>query len=82
VRGKALAEAFPLPVAALNIPFPTLRDNLARLDRSRPVITVCAMGKTSYFAARVLSQEGFDVKSFSGGVRGNLDPRAPGKVAG
>jgi len=80
VRGKALAEAYPLPVAALNIPFPTLRDKLASLDRSRPVVTVCAMGKTSYFAARVLAQEGFDVQSFSGGVRGNLDPRSPGKV--
>lgn len=72
VRGAAMAMASPLPVAAINIPLPSLRENLDRLDRSRPVVTVCAMGKTSYFAARVLAQEGFDVASFSGGIRANL----------
>ena len=36
VRGKPLAEAFPPPGASLNIPFPTLRANLDKLDRNRP----------------------------------------------
>ena len=79
VRPKPVADAFPL-AGAINIPFPTLRANLDKLDRSRPVITVCAFGKMSYFAARVLAQNGFQVKSFSGGIKGNIDPRSPAKL--
>ena len=80
VRGKPIAEAFPAPGSTLNIPFPTLRDKLETLDRSRPVVTVCTFGKMSYFAARVLAQKGFDVASFSGGLKGNVDPRSPTKL--
>lgn len=80
VRPAPLAEAFPAPFAVINIPFPTLRANLGKLDRTRPVITVCAFGKMSYFAARILAQEGFDVTSFSGGLKGNVDPRTPAKL--
>ena len=79
VRPKPVADAFPL-AGAINIPFPTLRANLDKLDRSRPVITICAFGKMSYFAARVLAQNGFQVKSYSGGIKGNLDPRTPAKL--
>ena len=79
VRPKPVADAFPL-TGAINIPFPTLRANLDKLDRSKPVITVCAFGKMSYFAARVLAQNGFQVKSFSGGIKGNIDPRSPAKL--
>ena len=68
VRGKEMAKASPVP-GAINIPFPTLRDNLDRLDRKRTVVTVCALGKNSYFAARVLEQNGFDVKSLGGGMK-------------
>lgn len=80
VRPKPLAEAFPLPRPALNIPFPILRANLDKLDLARPVVTVCAYGKMSYFAARVLVQHGFDVRSYSGGIKANLDPRTPAKM--
>ncbi|PLK47026.1 FAD-dependent oxidoreductase [Uliginosibacterium sp. TH139] len=80
VRPQPLAEAFPAPANVINIPFPTLRANLAKLDRTRPVLTVCAFGKMSYFAARLLIQEGFDVKSFSGGLKANVDPRSPAKM--
>lgn len=80
VRGKALSEAFPVPGATVNIPFLSLRDSLDKLDRARPVVTVCAYGKMSYFAARVLSQNGFDVASFSGGLKANIDPRTPAKL--
>ena len=81
VRPKPLAEAFPAPVPVINIPFPTLRDNLDKLDRNRPVLTLCAFGKMSYFAARVLMQNGFDVVSFGGGLKANVDPRSPAKMA-
>lgn len=80
VRGKPLAEAFPPPGKTINIPFPTLRANLDKLDKKRPVVTLCAFGKMSYFAARVLSQFGFDVASFSGGLKANVDPRSPAKL--
>ena len=80
VRGKPLAEAFPPPISTLNIPFPTLRANLGKLDKNRPVVTLCAFGKMSYFAARILSQQGFDVTSFSGGLKANVDPRSPAKL--
>jgi NADPH-dependent 2,4-dienoyl-CoA reductase/sulfur reductase-like enzyme/rhodanese-related sulfurtransferase len=79
VRPKPVADAFPL-AGAINIPFPTLRANLDKLDRSKPIVTVCAFGKMSYFAARVLMQHGFQVRSFSGGIKGNIDPRSPGKL--
>lgn len=69
VRPQAVAAADPLGRKALNIPFASLRANLHQLDRQRPIVTLCAMGKTSYFAARVLAQQGFMVSSLSGGLR-------------
>lgn len=68
VRGKAISEASPV-AGAINIPMATLRDNLDKLDKSRPILTFCVMGKTSYFAARVLAQHGFEVASLDGGMR-------------
>lgn len=68
VRPAAVAELSPVP-GAVNIPFPELRARLGELDRAKPWVTVCALGKTSYFAARVLAQAGFDVVSLAGGVR-------------
>ncbi|MFP4282728.1 MAG: FAD-dependent oxidoreductase [Verrucomicrobiota bacterium] len=79
VRPGALAQSHPVP-GTINLPFPTLRANLHQLDRDRPVVTLCAFGKTSYFAARILSQHGFAVKSFSGGIKAHLDPRTPAKL--
>lgn len=81
VRPAAMAKAHPVPrVGVLNIPYRELRARCAELDRARPVVTVCTMGKTSYFAARVLAQRGFRVQSLCGGLRARLDPRSPGKL--
>jgi NADPH-dependent 2,4-dienoyl-CoA reductase/sulfur reductase-like enzyme/rhodanese-related sulfurtransferase len=80
VRPKPLAEAYPAPVPVINIPFPTLRASLGKLDPSRPVVTLCAFGKMSYFASRILTQNGFDVTSYSGGLKANVDPRSPAKM--
>ncbi|EDY81783.1 Pyridine nucleotide-disulphide oxidoreductase domain protein [Verrucomicrobiia bacterium DG1235] len=79
VRPRPLFEAHPI-VDAVNIPFPTLRSSLDLLERDVPVVTICAFGKMSYFAARILHQEGFSVKAFSGGIRGSIDPRSPAKL--
>jgi len=75
VRGKVMAEAMPVP-GAINIPLATLRESIDKLDREKPIVTLCAMGKNSYFASRILAQHGFDVKSLAGGVRVNLNPLA------
>ncbi|PTY06156.1 NADH peroxidase [Opitutaceae bacterium EW11] len=81
VRPKPLAKAYPVPAeGVLNIPLAELRGRMGELDAGRPVVTVCALGKTAYFAARVLSQRGFRVSSLTGGMRGSIDPRSPAKL--
>lgn len=69
VRPVEIAALSPIP-GACNIPLPQLRARLGELDRQAPVVTACAMGKTSYFAARILAQSGFaNVTSLAGGVK-------------
>lgn len=73
VRPAAMAELQPIE-GAKAIPLTELRARAeAELDKRKPVATVCALGKTSYFGARILSQMGFDAKSVSGGVRARRD---------
>jgi len=80
VRPLSLVAAHPLPhPGAINIPFGMLRARADELDVTRPVLTVCALGKMSYFAARILAQKGFQVMSLTGGIRANFDPRSPAK---
>jgi len=67
VRPPAVAAKMPVP-GAISIPLPELRDRLGELDKSQPVYTVCQMGKTSYFAARILQNHGFDARSIVGGA--------------
>ncbi|WP_269524354.1 FAD-dependent oxidoreductase [Coraliomargarita parva] len=76
VRPQAMVELKPIP-GAKNIPYPELRKRLDELDRSKPVVTICALGKMSYFAARVLSQNGFDVKAHVGGWKVAEQPESP-----
>lgn len=66
VRPAEMVQLKPIP-GALNIPYAELRSRLGELDTSRPVTTICALGKTSYFAARILSQHGFDARAHVGG---------------
>jgi len=80
-RPPALVQAHPLTqVRAVNIPLTALRQRLGELDRNRPVVTVCALGKTAYFAARILAQNGFQVSTLTGGIRAHFDPRSPAKL--
>lgn len=53
---------------ALSIPVTELRSRLSEIDPSRPVVTLCALGKLSYFASRILKLNGYDVRSLTGGV--------------
>lgn len=66
VRPAAVAEIDPIP-GALNLPLGELRRRLGELDAGARWATVCALGKSSYFAARILAQRGFDVVSVEGG---------------
>src|SRR5678809_685597 len=40
------------------------------LDRTIPVVTVCASGKTSLIAAGMLTEDGFQAFSLQGGMKG------------
>jgi rhodanese-related sulfurtransferase len=53
----------------MNIPLEDLRDRVDELDRAKPVYTLCHSGMRSYNAARILTQNGFDVYNLSGGYR-------------
>lgn len=69
VREKAELMAFTIP-GAINIPLGELRERLNELDRSKEVITFCAIGVRSYNAARILMQSGFEnVLLYPGGSR-------------
>jgi len=81
IRPADLAAKHPIPRrGTLNIPLAALRQRCGELDKDRPVVTVCALGKTAYFAARILAQRGFRVQSLTGGLRANYDPRSPAKL--
>jgi NADPH-dependent 2,4-dienoyl-CoA reductase/sulfur reductase-like enzyme/rhodanese-related sulfurtransferase len=67
VRPAAAAAKRPVP-GAKNIPLAELRGRLTEIDSSKPVFTICQMGKTSYFAARILANHGFDARSILGGA--------------
>ena len=81
VRPAPLAQKHPIPrPGVINIPLAALRQRAGELDPARPVVTVCALGKSSYFAARILAQRGFSVRAQTGGLRAILDPRTPAKL--
>lgn len=71
IRPAATAAKHPVP-GAKNIPLAELRGRLDELDRKQPVFTICQMGKTSYFAARILANHGFDARSILGGAHHQL----------
>ena len=54
---------------ALNIGVDSLRANLRRLDKAKPVYVNCRSGQRSYIACRILAQNGFDCYNLSGGYR-------------
>lgn len=69
VRENAELMAFSLPHAT-HIPLGQLRDRLDELDRTKEIVTFCAIGVRSYNAARILMQHGFkNVKLYPAGIR-------------
>ena len=65
-------EPFELTVenveGAVNIPLGQLRGRLDELPRDRTIYVFCRSGQRSYYATRVLLQNGFEVKNISGGM--------------
>lgn len=54
---------------AINIPLDALRNRLGELDRDKEIVVYCQIGLRSYIANRILTHNGFKVKSISGGYR-------------
>jgi NADPH-dependent 2,4-dienoyl-CoA reductase/sulfur reductase-like enzyme/rhodanese-related sulfurtransferase len=53
---------------AVNIPLGQLRARLDELPRDREIHVFCRSGQRSYYATRILLQNGFKVKNVSGGM--------------
>jgi NADPH-dependent 2,4-dienoyl-CoA reductase/sulfur reductase-like enzyme/rhodanese-related sulfurtransferase len=65
-------EPFELAVEkvpeAVNIPLGELRSRLDELPRAKEINVFCRSGQRSYYATRILLQNGFKVKNISGGM--------------
>jgi NADPH-dependent 2,4-dienoyl-CoA reductase/sulfur reductase-like enzyme/rhodanese-related sulfurtransferase len=53
---------------AFNLPLGQLRARLGELPRDREIQVVCRSGQRSYYATRILLQNGFKVRNISGGM--------------
>jgi rhodanese-related sulfurtransferase len=54
---------------SVNIPLNDLRQRMGEVPKDQEVWSYCLVGQRSYYAARVLSQYGYDIKSLSGGYK-------------
>jgi NADPH-dependent 2,4-dienoyl-CoA reductase/sulfur reductase-like enzyme/rhodanese-related sulfurtransferase len=68
VRSAAEAAAGAVP-GSVNIPLGELRMRLGEVPRDREIWVHCGVGQRSYYAARILRQNGFQVRNLSGGMR-------------
>ncbi|MCB2156619.1 FAD-dependent oxidoreductase [bacterium] len=53
---------------AINVPLSQMRDRLDELPKDREVWCHCGVGQRSYYAVRVLRQNGIDARNLSGGM--------------
>ena len=56
-----------------NIPLQKLRDHLGNIDKTKPVITVCASGARSGSAKGILEEAGYEV--YNGGGWSSLEKK-------
>lgn len=54
---------------AYNIPLPSLRENLTRLDASKHILVVCESGKRAYYASQILQAHNLSCTILSGGMK-------------
>ncbi len=69
VRGKGEFQGGHLK-GSINIPLKNLGENLGKINKNKPVITVCASGARSSAAKSILKANGFE--AYNGGPWTNL----------
>ena len=67
VRNPQEVEADPVP-GAVNIPLPQLRSRLAELPKDKQIASFCRSAQRSYYATRILLQNGFSAVNISGSM--------------
>ena len=68
VRNPTEVAAGAVP-GAVNIPLGELRKRLGELPQDREIWVHCGVGQRSYYATRILKQNGFLVRNLSGGLK-------------
>lgn len=68
VRDPAEHELGAIAGAKL-IPLAELRGRVGELPTDKPIAAYCQAGQRGYYAARILSQHGFEVRNVSGGYK-------------
>jgi rhodanese-related sulfurtransferase len=68
VREAKERDAGAIP-GSVHIPLGELRARLGELPRDREIVVHCQSGQRSYFAARLLSQNGFRARNLTGSYR-------------
>jgi rhodanese-related sulfurtransferase len=63
-----------------NIPLGSLRKRMGELSRNKEIVIYCAAGQRSYYANRILSQNGFSVRNISGGMTTYKTKSMPGSI--
>jgi NADPH-dependent 2,4-dienoyl-CoA reductase/sulfur reductase-like enzyme/rhodanese-related sulfurtransferase len=53
---------------SVNIPLPLLRRRIGEVPKNKEIAVYCLAGQRSYYATRILKQNGFTVKNISGGM--------------
>lgn len=66
---------------AIHIPIGQLRSRMNELPRDREIHVICRSGQRAYLAARILSQNGFQAKTISGGMLSLAHKRSMGSSA-
>ena len=62
---ELVVESVP---GAVNIPLGQLRARMGELPRDREIRVICRSAQRAYYATRILLQNGFNVRSLSGGI--------------
>ena len=67
VRNPPEVEVESVP-GAVNIPLPQLRSRLGELPKDKEIMPFCRSAQRSYYATRILLQNGFKVRNISGSM--------------
>jgi rhodanese-related sulfurtransferase len=54
---------------AQNFPLESMRERFHELPQNREIWLICGVGQRAYYASRLLTQQGYQVKVLSGGMQ-------------